>query len=421
MLNPRYAIFWLAAAHFLNDFFSGTLGIMLAAQADELDLTNTQIGTASAIFLTVSIVQPFLGWMSDRFRMPHVMILGSSITAVGLLIVGLAPSYLAILAGVLFGGFGNAMFHPTGLAGARAFGGTANKGKSVALFMLGGNGGYAIGPFLSGFALAALGPSGIAPFVLLNLILIPTIFWQLQTNLRNTLNNAQPKPKPKVASHNKLAIQLKWYQTATTLIAAYLIIVLLRGVIYQALSTFLPKYYTDQGRDLDFAGAATFALLFCSALGGFIATSLSDRLPRLPIVSISLFLIAPFGWLLLSAEGIWIFVLSVPFGLTIGAQWPILLMIGQEVLPGGASGASGLAFGWGFIANAGGTFVAGILADSIGLRETLQLVSFMPILGALLVFLLPAQSPTTDSSPIPVDEDAPEAKLVSSITQEATH
>ncbi|PJF42093.1 MAG: hypothetical protein CUN55_10515 [Phototrophicales bacterium] len=393
MMNPRYAIWWLATAHFMNDFFSGTLGIILAAQNDQIGLSNTQIGTASAIFLTVSIIQPFLGWVSDKYQVPHFMILGSSITALGLLVVGLAQSYTLILIGVLLGGFGNAMFHPTGLASARALGGPMRKGRSVALFMLGGNGGFAIGPFLSGFALASFGPKGIAPFVLLNLIIVPILFWRLQTNLRDTLNNISSQSKAKHNQHTSSNTRSKWYQTTTMMIAVYLIVVLLRGVIYQALSTFLPKYYTDYGNNLDFAGAATFALLFCSALGGFIATSLSDRLPRLPIVSVSLFLIAPLGWLLLAANGWWIFALSVPFGLTIGAQWPILLMIGQEVLPGGASGSSGLAFGWGFIANAGGTFVAGLLADWIGLRETLQVVSLLPMLGAFLVFLLPAESP----------------------------
>lgn len=409
-------IWWLSAGHFANDFFSGAMGIMLAAQDDAIGLSEPQIGLASAIFLGISITQPFLGWLSDRLSVPHLMVLGPAVTALGLAVVGLAPTFGVILLGAVLGGFGNAMFHPSGLAGARAFGGENRKGSSVALFMVAGNGAFAISPFFVGFTLEAFGPSGILPFVLVNLVLVPMIVLRVQTNLRDTLDGTQQKQKnqPAQANASATAITLskRWYQATSVLIAVYLIIVLLRGVIYQALNTFLPTFYKDQGLDLGIAGSATSVLFVFAALGGFVASSLSDRLPRLPIVSLSLFSIAPLTWLLLSAEGVWIFVLSVPLGIALGANWPIVLMIGQEVLPGGASGSSGLAFGWGFVANAAGTIMVGGVAEAFGLQDTLQYAALLPLIGAGLVFLLPANSPVADPEP-PLGTQPHEARPVS--------
>ena len=389
----KQAIRWLAAAHFMNDFFSGAMGIMLAAQDDAIGLSEAQIGLASGIFLFMSFSQPLLGWLSDRLSIPHIMILGPAVTSAGLFIVGLAGSFPVIILGAIAGGMGNAMFHPAGLAGARAFGGEKHKGSTVALFMVSGNGSFAISPFVVGFALEDLGPHGIIPFVLLNLVIVPLIFLRLQLNLRTVLQQAQRNGN----KLNKRTAQeigtRRWYQTTTILISVYLLIVLMRGVIYQALNTFLPTFYKDQGLELGIAGSATSVVFVFAAVGGYIASSLSDRLPRLPIVSLSLLSIAPLTFLLFSVEGIAIFLVSIPLGLALGANWPIILMIGQEVLPGGASGSSGLAFGWGFVANAGGTILVGIVSEAIGLQETLQIAALLPLVGAFLVFLLPANSP----------------------------
>lgn len=396
---------WLAAAHFANDFFSGTVGIMLAAQDDVIGLNEQQIGLASGLFLGISITQPFIGWLSDRLSVPHLMILGSAVTAVGLALMGFAPSFAYILLGALLGGFGNAMFHPSGLAGARAFGGEERKGSTVAVFMVAGNGAFAISPFIVGFSLEAFGPGGILPFTLLNLALMPLIFMRVQRPLRNILEHAEaPSAKAKTPPSNDEQVtdsssrqqlnHLPWYRAAWVLIAAYMLIILLRSVVYQALNTFLPTFYKDQGLDLGFAGSATSLLFVFAAVGGFMAARMSDRLPRLQIIAVSLISIAPLTWLLLFADGIFIFIVSVPLGLALGANWPVILIIGQEVLPGGASGSSGLVFGWAFVANGMGTIVAGIIADAIGLQDTLLYAALLPILGAFLVFLLPAQSPT---------------------------
>lgn len=383
-LPTQNSIRWLALTHFANDFFSGAIGILLASQADELRLSKEQIGTASAIFLTVSLLQPLIGWAADFTRRPVIMMTGPFWTTLGLAICALAQSYPVIVLGALLGGFGNAMFHPIGLASARVFGRDRGKGRSVALFMFGGNSGFAVGPFIAGFALKSLGPDGILPFALVNAIMIPLLVLRLAPYMHNTISTTSRAAQ--ISNEVDVPPARRWYQSIAMLIALYLIIVLFRSMLNQALAVFLPTFYKEQGYGLDFAGVATAIFLIASAAGSYIGASLSDRYSRTVIVFTTLALITPFAWLMIHVESIvGIIIFSILTGLVINANWPILLMIGQEVFPGGTHGAAGLAFGWGFVSNAAGSFVAGVLADRIGLQDTLQWMALLPLAAAFLM------------------------------------
>jgi FSR family fosmidomycin resistance protein-like MFS transporter len=279
--------------------------------------------------------------------------------------------------------------------------------------MFGGNGGFAVSPFLAGFVLEAYGPKGIAPFVLMNLFLVPLIMRRLNPDLQSATAKdteaklAEIKEDKLSASLSPISSpSLRWYQTTATLIVIFAIIVLLRNTLQQSLNSFLPIYYKDQGYGLEFAGAATTAYLFAAAFGSYIGATLSDRFSRLFIMSVSMFLITPLNLLLLQTSStILIFIISIALGLIFNANWPILLMVGQEIFPGKAGSASGLVFGWAFMANAVGGYFTGELADNIGLTEALRMVALLPILAAFLILALPSE----ERGATPILQPAPQA------------
>ena len=98
--------------------------------------------------------------------------------------------------------------------------------------------------------------------------------------------------------------------------------------------------------------------------------------------------VPPLLLLLLESEGVGIFIFGTLLGLMLKASLPLLLMMGQEVFPGGASGASGLSFGWMFLSSTIGTFIASLLSDAIGLKETLQVIAILPVFGVLMVLVI---------------------------------
>jgi FSR family fosmidomycin resistance protein-like MFS transporter len=388
---PPMAIRWLALTHFANDFFSGTLGILLAAQAEKLDLSNSQVGIASTAYYALSLGQPLFGWIADHQHKTFLMITGAFWTAVGMVLGGFAPSFGWLVAAVFFAGFGSATFHPVGLASARHFGKEAGKGRSVALFMLGGNSGFAVAPFFVGFILEATGPKGMAFPFLVSLLFVPLILTRLRPSVQGDLVAAE---KISRSVQSTRSTKNRWHKAGWMMLVAYLGIALSRGIVDQAIGVYLPTYYEQAGRSLSFAGVATGAVLFFSAIGSYMGSTLSDHIPRLQIIAVSLLFIPPLLLLLLESDGIGIFIFGILLGLALKASLPLLLMMGQEVFPGGASGASGLAFGWMFMSSTIGTFLVGLLSDEIGLKAALQWMAVLPIVGFMLVFLLRGQTKT---------------------------
>ena len=394
---------WLAVAHFTNDFFSGSLPVIMVAQDEQLHLSDAEFAAIPSIFLGISILQPFIGWLSDKMHHSYLMLSGGFITALGVLMVALSGSYELMILGALLGGIGNAMFHPFALASARAFAGQNASGRSIALFMFGGNGAFAIGPLVSAWFLQSFGLPSIAILVTLCGVLVPTVIWRIRPLMLD--DNIIAKPVLKKKNNKTSTAQdtlIKAGQIALMVVVVYLMVVLFRSTVQQSFSTFLPKFYKDQDRTLVFAGFATTILLFSAAIGSYIGAALSDFISRKLIIGGSMVALTPLTLLLLRADGVWIFVLSVLVGMMVNANWPLLLMIGQEVLPGGAIGSSGFAFGWGFLAAAIGSYIVGNLADAIGLAEALEVMAFMPLPAAFLVFMFPRQVREDD------EESAPE-------------
>lgn len=382
-VHTLLAIRLLSLVHFANDFFAGSLGILLAAQAEKLDLSNGQIGLISTAYYALSLFQPTFGWLVDRTGRAFLMVSGAFLTGVGIFLCGFAPSFGWIMLAAFFAGLGSAMFHPVGLATARHLGHEVGKGKTVALFMLGGNSGYAIAPFIVGFILEANGPRGIVIPFLVSLLVVPYILGRLRPALSVQLIAAEKAVHIPPNTTSKRTT--RWNKVGVWMLLAYLVMVLVRGTVDQVLGTYLPTYYEQSGRSLSFAGVATGAVLFASAVGSYAGSRLSDTISRLLIIGLSLALIPPLLLLLLESNGVGIFIFGTLLGLMLKASLPLLLMMGQEVFPGGASGASGLAFGWMFMSSTIGTFTASVLSDAIGLKETLQVMAILPVFGVIMV------------------------------------
>src|SRR5438270_6865951 len=90
-------------------------------------------------------------------------------TLIGLVLLSIAPAFLAILLAVAFIGIGSAVFHPESSRVARmASGGMHGLAQSV--FQVGGNAGSSAGPLLAAFIVAPRGQSSIAWFSIAGLI-----------------------------------------------------------------------------------------------------------------------------------------------------------------------------------------------------------------------------------------------------------
>jgi MFS transporter, FSR family, fosmidomycin resistance protein len=154
----------LSFCHFLNDMLQSLLPAIYPVLRTAYALDFGQIGLITLSFqLTASILQPIVGWYTDRKPMPYSLAIGMTATGAGLLLLSMSNSYPMILCGAALVGTGSSIFHPESSRIARIASG-GRHGFAQSVFQVGGNLGSASGPLLAAFVVATRGQAGLGWF-----------------------------------------------------------------------------------------------------------------------------------------------------------------------------------------------------------------------------------------------------------------
>ncbi len=370
----------LCFGHLVVDLGQGVLPIITPLLAQSLSLSYLQVGTiALAFMLSSAIIQPVFGVLSDRFSMPWLMPMGLFLSGFGLALTGMVSTYGLLLVVVLLSGIGVAGFHPEGSKLAHYVSREGRAGSSMAVFSVGGNIGFALGPLLAIFVLSFSGMESIYG-VMIPGVLAALVFLFLLPRFKIILNekSARKKEKKRVMGNNNRAAHL-------LLLILY---VTVRSWIHSGLVYFIPFYFPAfKG----IAGPEYLISLFLIAgavgtvLGGPFADRFGGRSGLLFSMIASLLVIYPF----LHLGGIWVYVFAVVAGLSIISTFSTTVVFGQRLLPHNIGLASGLMLGFGVGMGSVGVTLLGAIADSHGLPFTMNLISLLPILGIILAFTLP--------------------------------
>ena len=113
---PIYPVmFAIGGVHLLNDSLQAVIPAMFPILEDSMGLTFTQLGLISFVLnMVASVLQPVVGYFSDRKPRPYALPIGMTFSMVGIAGLAFAPEYWMILIFVIFLGFGSAVFHPEG-------------------------------------------------------------------------------------------------------------------------------------------------------------------------------------------------------------------------------------------------------------------------------------------------------------------
>lgn len=378
---PSRALYVLSGAHGLHDIFTGTWLLVLAAQRTWLGMSYTQVSIAAALYtLASAITQPSFGDFFDRTGKPFLALWAIVWTTLSVTAAAFVTDYAWLLVLAILAGLGSAAFHAAGLSNAKQLAAGRGRGRATAIFLIGGNGGFALGTYFGGVALEGGDALPVLPLAVLICVVTPPVITYLRPFLQGLVHIPQT-----IGGGTGTA------RTVGLVLVSLILIIFTREAVRSVYATYLPQYFEEQGFQLGAAGAITALFLFLAAIGSFVGGSLSDRLPRRTLAAVSLAAVTPISVALLRGDGIVLLGLSVLLGLAINIPLPVLLMIGQEVFPGGASSASGYAFGVTFLSGALGNALFGPIADAIGLFDSLTLVGFLPLMTlGLFLFLPPA-------------------------------
>ncbi|MEK7952751.1 MFS transporter [Luteolibacter soli] len=374
-------IFGISAAHLLNDTIQALLPSIYPILRNSYQLDYTQLGLITFTFqLTASLLQPLVGWITDRKPMPYSLPIGMGFTLIGLISLANSTSFPTILMSAAMIGTGSAVFHP-GASRIAFMAAGKRRGLAQSIFQVGGNAGSAIGPLLAALVIVPHGQRSIIAFsavALLGVVILSFIGrWQSQ-------NVHRMKPKAKATGEHSA------YPPKTVAIALAVLVALTfsKYVYLSSLTSYYTFYLIDRFHiPVQSSQYYLFLLLAAVAVGTIAGGPIGDRIGRKRVIWVSILGVAPFS-LLLPHVGLGMTAaLSVVIGLVLASAFSAILVYAQELLPGKVGMIAGLFFGLAFGIAGIGSAVLGKVADHQGINFVFQICAYLPLIGILTVFL----------------------------------
>jgi FSR family fosmidomycin resistance protein-like MFS transporter len=371
----------LSFCHFLNDMIQSLLPAIYPILKINYQLNFTQIGLITLTYqLTASLLQPVVGFYTDRKPKPYSLPIGMASTLIGLITLAMATSFPIILVGAMLVGTGSSIFHPESSRMAR----TASGGKhgfAQSFFQVGGNTGSSIGPLAAAFVILPYGQHSIAWFslaALLGILVLSLVGrWYKKHHLGPRKTRAAQDIKPPYSKRQ------------TTIAVGVLILLVFSKYFYLASITSYYTFYLISKFQLPVQSAQLYLFVFLAAVavGTFFGGPIGDKVGRKIVIWISILGVLPFTLLLPYADLFWTSILSVIIGLLLSSAFSAILVFAQELLPGRVGMVAGLFFGFAFGMGGLGAAIFGKLADSHGIYYVYHLASYLPMIGLLTVLL----------------------------------
>ena len=369
-----------ALAHLINDLIQAVLPSIYPMLKANYGLTFTQVGLITLTFqLTASLLQPWIGFHTDRHPKPWLLPAGMVCTLIGILMLSMVGSFPAILVASALVGVGSSTFHPETSRVARLASG-GRYGLAQSTFQVGGNAGSAFGPLLAAAIIIPYGQGNVAWF---GLFAVFAIFVQygLSRWYRNHLNLFKLKQGSQ-ATHGLS-------KRRVTFALVVLALLVFSKYFYMASFTSYFTFYLIEKFDLSVASSQLHLFLFLGAVaaGTFFGGPIGDRIGRKAVIWFSILGVAPFTLILPHVDLLWTSILSVVIGFILASAFSAIVVYAQELVPGNVGMIAGVFFGLMFGFGGIGAALLGHLADIRGIEYVYWLCSFLPLFGVLAIFL----------------------------------
>jgi MFS transporter, FSR family, fosmidomycin resistance protein len=373
----------ISFSHLLNDSIQSLIPSIYPIVKKSFNLSFAQVGLITFTFqLAASLLQPFVGFYTDRNPKPFSLAVGMSFTLAGLIFLSLANSFGATLLSVALIGIGSSIFHPEASKVAYMASG-GRRGLAQSIFQVGGNAGTALGPLLAAIIIVPYGRTHILYFgslALIAIIVLITIgkWYQNNTHLIKSKHNNQTSGNILLFSKKKIAFS----------ISILLLLIFSKYFYLASMSSYYTFYLINKfGLSVQNSQIHLFIFLAAVAAGTFIGGPLGDRFGRKYVIWFSILGVAPFTLLLPYVSLFWTTLLSVIIGFILSSAFSAILVYAQELMPGKVGMVSGLFFGFAFGMGGIGSAVLGVLADHTSIFYVYKVCAFLPLIGLITGFL----------------------------------
>ncbi|WP_416426909.1 MFS transporter [Pseudomonas sp. App30] len=369
-----------ALAHLINDLIQSVLPSIYPMLKANYGLSFTQVGLITLTFqITASLLQPWVGFYTDRNPKPNLLPLGTICTLVGIVMLAFVGSFPMILVASALVGIGSSTFHPETSRIARLASG-GRYGLAQSTFQVGGNAGSAFGPLLAAALIIPFGQGNVALFGVFALFALG-VTWVLSRWYKEHLNLFKAK-KGGQATHGLSKRRV----TAALVVLGLLVF---SKYFYMASFTSYFTFYLIEKFQLSVASSQLHLFLFLGAVaaGTFFGGPIGDKIGRKAVIWFSILGVAPFTLALPYVDLFWTTVLSVIIGFILASAFSAIVVFAQELVPGNVGMIAGVFFGLMFGFGGIGAALLGHLADIHGIEYVYTLCSFLPLFGILTILL----------------------------------
>jgi FSR family fosmidomycin resistance protein-like MFS transporter len=377
---------WLvAAAHATNDLYMGFLSALYPVIRTEFSLSLAMIGAVSMVAgLASALSQPLFGALFDRRGVAVSLHLAPLLTATLISLLSWAPSIPVLLVMLFLGCLGSAAFHPKGASVTPVLSGGRPE-IGMAVFSALGNLGFAAGPTVIAFFIAAWGWRASPWLIVPAAVVVALLFVLLPPRRIDEVTRGRSE----ITLRGLFADRAGAAAVARLVFINFCLTVGLRG-----LQTFLGIHLVDLGTPVTSVGLLLTATLALGAIVSIFVSSLSRRIGSRALIVSSVLAGPPLGVagvLLLPSPAGWVLIMLS--GMALSWSNPVIILKAQRHAGDSPAMASSLLMGlsWGLAGVA--MLPLGALGELIGTRALLVISGIVPVLGIVSCLRLPPDRP----------------------------
>lgn len=372
----------MAGGHAAHDLYGGFLGPLLPEIQAKLAVSLTVVSLMVPAAQMPGILQPFIGYLVDKFGRRWFVVLAPAVTAVSVSSIALANHVAIVLLLLFISGIASGAFHAPAVALMGEYGGS-RMGRAMGLFMAGAEIARALAPLIITAAISWLTLEGSAAVMVFGLAASVVLYFTVDT----AESDAARREAPSINLRPLLRARRKWF-------GALVFVTIFNAIATGPFHYFLVKFLVDQGRSEWYGGLSLSTLFGAGVIGMLGGGVLADRFGLRNMLTLSLLLTPPLLFFYLTLEdGTWMpFLALVPAAAVLTAVRPMVMAIAQELLPEARGIMAGGMLALGFVSLSITAFAFGAIADRIGLESAFFWVTVASAFAVPFALMLPGRN-----------------------------
>lgn len=371
----------MSAGHFMSDFYTAFLPVLLPILALRYDISYTQCAAIYMIFtVAMNFAQPPIGILADRKNLNYLLPLSILTSAIFACAATLSPNLWGIILIVLLCGICSSGFHPVSAAVLTKVIPKGKEGLGTSIYIAGGNIGFAIAPLCVAWFIGQFGENSLMIMSIPALITTALIYKQ---KLQHAQTVKVVSDGPKFTS----IITSKQFLILNSAIA-------LRSWTYCSFVVFLPMLFASNGYSSITGASSLVVMLLGCVAGGVVGGALTDKLgpKKVTLGSFVVSLICSLTFLNYCDTSVIAMIALFLCGAGAYGSTPNAIVWAQRLLPNSAAFAASMMLGFTFGAGYIESVLTGYLGDLIGLDKAMMYTACIAMALAFIL-LLPLKEP----------------------------